>query len=421
MGRRLGLRAFKTGAEQGDERTGVGAAAEAGDGGAISLPPTNAGGNGHPSPDSHTSHVPEPPTSGVVVMPAGLVRELFRDVTGLGSARDTATATKPSRKRSAMLLGLGAALGSLLAALVTFLVVPAIMQGEPAKPVAVDDALAEYRSQSGSDVTKVDGAPTDPALSGDPAAAASGGDAAAPAGGETAGTTATGSGSGSGASAAGSPGAPGSALLRPPQGVYTYTASGTEVTKPGSLPAESTTVGPTIVGIVTHGANNCWTLEYKYTNKHSATDTFCPGAGSLTSQGSTEIVVSYGQKVANKVECTPASARVVAGMTPGSSWQGTCTVVSSGAANNRTNLREKWTFVGVDTVLGAPAWHIRGDTEASGDATGTSEQHVWFAQSNGMIVKFGHKLRMVSYAPFVGNAVYTEEIEATLKSLTPQT
>lgn len=419
MGRRLGLRAFKTGAQQGDEGTGVGAAVEAGEGGAISPPYAKADGNGHPSPDSHTSQVPEPPTSGVVVMPAGLVRELFRDVTGLDFARGTPTATKPSRKRSAMLLGMGAALGSLLAALATFFVVPAIMQGEPAKPVAVDDALAEYRSQSGSDVTTVDGAPTDPSLSGDPAPTASGGDAAAPAGGETAGTAATGS--GSSAPAAGSPGAPGSALLRPPPGVYTYTASGTEVTKPGSLPAESTTVGPTVVGIVTHGTNNCWTLENKYTNKHSSTDTFCPGAGSLTSQGSTEIVVSYGQKVTNKVECTPASARVVAGMTPGSSWQGTCTVVSSGAANNRTNLREKWTFVGVDTVLGAPAWHIRGDTEASGDATGTTEQHVWLAQSNGMIVKFSHKLRMVSYAPFVGNAVYTEEIEATLKSLTPQT
>lgn len=374
------------------------------------------------------SQPPVPPTppspGGVVVMPAGLVRELFRDVGSPDSARAAAAAnTKPSKKRTLMLLSLGGLLGSLMFAVINFFVVPTILKGEPAKPVGIDDALAEFRAEGGDTGSDTAGGneqaiggsetavPGDPGQSPQETAAATGSTGSGGAGGS----------SGAAAGGGGTPSGQSAAVLRPTAGVYSFGASGSESTKPGSLSAETNTVGPTVAAVVRHSGSSCWSLELKFNSKHSSSDTFCAGPGSLNTSGGTADSISYGQKVHNEVKCNPAVNRVTPGMAPGASWQGTCAISTSGAASSTSTSNETWSFVGVESVAGTPAWHLRGQTQSSGGSNGTTDQHVWFSQTNGMVLKFQRKVGMTSAVPVIGNIVYSEEIGGTIKSLTPQT
>lgn len=385
-----------------------------------SAPTSNVPTTPLPLDDLEPPEPPSPPApGGVVVMPAELMRDLFRDASG---APASGKAGKPSKKRTALLLGVGGLIGSLVFALVNFFIVPTILKGEPAKPVGIDDALAEFRAEGGTgDDSGAYG--SDQAAAGDPSA--SGATAATdPTTVDSGTSTSAGesSGSGGGAPSGSAQGSSQAApLLRPPAGVYSFSASGSESTKPGSLSAETNTIGPTVVAVVRHGSGNCWTLEFMFNSKHTSSDTFCAGPGSLTATDGVADSTSYGQKVHNVVKCNPPIARVTPGMAPGSSSQGSCTLTTSGAASSTSTSKETWTYVGNDTVLGAPAWHIKGQTQSSGGSVGTTTQDVWISQSNGMVVKFSRKVSMTSQAPVIGNVVYNEQIEGTLKSLTPQT
>jgi len=361
---------------------------------------------------------PKPPLpDGVVTMPAGVFREMARDYGhGATDAAASAGGAKPSRKRTMLLLAIGGIVGSLIFALVNFLVVPLILKGKPAESVGVDDALAEFRGSEGSSSPS--------AAAGDQTAPDPG--AAAPAdAGAVADTSATGTAADDpGAAAAqteGDQAAQAAPVLRPPAGVYTFGATGSESTKPGSLSAETNAVGPEVAAVVRHSGNSCWSLELKFNSKHTTSDTFCAGAGSLNMTGGFSDSLSYGQKVHNQVDCNPAVDRVRPAMSPGASWQGTCKISTSGAASSTSTSQETWSFVGVETVAGTPAWHLRGLTTSSGGANGKTEQHVWISQTNGMVLEFKRKVNMVSTVPVIGNVVYSEEINGTIKSLTPQT
>jgi hypothetical protein len=364
---------------------------------------------------------PNPPApSGVVIMPAGLMRELFRDAGSPGAgAAAAATPAKPSRKRTFWLVSLGALLGSLMFALINFFVLPKLLYGEPAEPVAFDDALAEFREDGGSDSSDlyVEGGDT-ALLPGEVDAGAAAPEASTETGstGGGGGSSATAGAPQAGAAAAASKSAP---VLRPAAGVYTFGASGSESTKLNNL-AETNQVGPNVAAIVRHSGGACWSLELKFNSKHSSSDTFCAGPGALNVTGGSSNSVTLGQSVNNAVKCDPAVNRVVPGMAPGASWQGTCTLSTSGVTSSTSTNKETWSYVGAETVAGTPAFRLRGQGQSTGGASGTTDQHVWISQTNGMVLKFQRAVRMVSSTP-IGSVVYTEEIGGTIKSLTPQT
>ncbi|MCC7078625.1 MAG: hypothetical protein IT198_16010 [Acidimicrobiia bacterium] len=341
-------------------------------------------------------------------MPAGLVRDLFSDAARAGPVR-----TKASKLRTFLLLGVGALIGGILFALANFLVVPRLLRGDPAEPVGLDDALEEFRG-GGADSGGSAAAPeTDPTLTGDavgvpgqdPSSLESSTDVAGPESGTE--------------NQSAAPGA--AAVLRPPQGVYSFSGKGSESTKPGGLPAETSAIGPTVAAVVRHAGADCWTLELKLHTKHSLVNTYCAGEGSLTTPGSESEMVTFGKGFRNSVRCNPAVALITPGMAPGAAWKGACALATSGGTTGNSTLDETWTYVATETVLGTPTWHLRSITQSSGSATGSTEQNLWISQANGLPLKIRTQIRAVSSAPVIGSAVHTEEMELTVESLTPRT
>jgi hypothetical protein len=211
-------------------------------------------------------------------------------------------------------------------------------------------------------------------------------------------------------------------LRRPPPGVYTYDATGSERL---SVLDTAQEWGPTMPATVTHSADGCWTLRLDYNTNHWREQEMCPQEGRLVERRSSGYqAFDFGVLVENTTvsDCEPPDLVLRLDADPGDSWTTHCegsspeqgtTIVSDG-----TN-----TFVGVEELrIGGRtvrALHQRLQRTLSGDQQGTQDDHLWYAEADGLLLRAELSIRAETPSP-VGSVTYTESGEFQLTSLEPR-
>ena len=211
-------------------------------------------------------------------------------------------------------------------------------------------------------------------------------------------------------------------LLRPRAGVYTYDATGSERL---SVLATAQEWGPTMPATVTHSEDGCWTFRLDYNTNHWREQVMCPEEGRLVERTSSGYqAFDFGVLVENTTvsNCDPPDLVLRLDAEAGDRWPTHCegsseeqgtTIVSDG-----TN-----TFVGVEELeIGGRtvrALHQRLQRTLSGDQNGTQDDHIWYAEADGLLLRAELSIRAESPSP-VGTVTYTESGEFQLTSLEPQ-
>ena len=210
--------------------------------------------------------------------------------------------------------------------------------------------------------------------------------------------------------------------LLPPAGVYEYRGSGHESL---DKPPKSQDQGPVIPATITHQPNGCWVFRVDYSTGHWQSWNYCTSDGQLDEKGGQtyekwNFVVF--QVASTSTFTCPSSVTILPGMVPGDTWTQTCTGTTS-AVKGSVTTAGPYTYIGEETMtIGGTkvaAYHFHRLRTLSGAQTGTEDDEVWFAKSNGMPLRNVRKNVVKSDSP-IGKVTYTETGDFTLVSLTPQ-
>ncbi|MFN8050144.1 MAG: hypothetical protein U0Q22_01780 [Acidimicrobiales bacterium] len=210
-------------------------------------------------------------------------------------------------------------------------------------------------------------------------------------------------------------------VLRPEQGVYLYTGTGTDAL---SKPARSQTEGPDMPATVTHRGDGCWTFRIDYHTNHWQSWVYCPKSGGLDEQGgSTYQKWDFGVFVnesTSTFEC-PSSPTIRAGEQPGDTWTQTCHSVGTDAAG-ASQTTGPYRYVGTETLrIGTedvPALHFHRERTMSGSQRGTEASDVWFSASDGLPLRNERHIE-VRTDTIIGETVYSEDANFELASTVP--
>jgi len=210
--------------------------------------------------------------------------------------------------------------------------------------------------------------------------------------------------------------------LRPPAGIYVYRGSGTEHL---DKPPKSQNQGPGMPATVTYRADGCWVFRLDYSTGHWQSWTYCARNGGLDEVGGQTFerwdFVVFSVDSTSTFTC-PSSVTIRSGMLPGDTWTQTCTGTSS-AVKGEVTTSGPMTYLGTETLtIGGsrvPAYHFKQLRTLTGAQTGTQENDVWFAKSNGMPLRNDHHNVVKSDSP-IGRVTYTETGTFTLQSLKPR-
>jgi len=207
----------------------------------------------------------------------------------------------------------------------------------------------------------------------------------------------------------------------PPEGVYTYTGSGSESL---SSPPKSQAEGPEMPGTVVHGTDGCYTFRLDYSTNHYRVWKLCADESGLRETGGTvfqrwDFVVSTIDTL-EQTRCDPPAVVIAADMAPGDRWESRCEGDNSAIAG-RTVTDTVHRFVGWDRVRVGDerldAMHLRNRAVVSDAQTGTESFDLWITV-DGLIVKGRQRIVVDSDSP-IGQVTYTQEGEFSLVSATP--
>jgi hypothetical protein len=210
--------------------------------------------------------------------------------------------------------------------------------------------------------------------------------------------------------------------LRPPPGVYQYRGSGTEHL---DKPPKSQSQGPPMPATITYRADGCWVFRLDYSTGHWQSWTYCERAGQLDEIGGQTFerwdFVAFKVDSTSTFTCT-SSVTIRPTMRAGDHWTQTCTGTSS-AVKGVTTTSGPFTYLGDDTVnvggTKVAAYHFKQLRTLTGSQTGTQENDVWFAKSNGMPLRNDHRNLVKSDSPS-GTVTYTESGTFVLQSMRSQ-
>ena len=210
--------------------------------------------------------------------------------------------------------------------------------------------------------------------------------------------------------------------LRPPAGVYEYRGSGTEHL---DKPPKDQSQGPPMPATVTYRADGCWIFRLDYSTGHWQSWTYCAHNGALDEIGGQTF--ERWDFVIFKVESTStftcaSSVTIRPTMRVGDHWTQTCTGTSS-AVKGIVTTSGPFTYLGNDSIdvggTKVAAYHFKQLRTLTGAQTGSQDNDVWFATSNGMPLRNDHHNVVKSDSP-IGTVTYTETGTFALQSLRPQ-
>jgi len=212
------------------------------------------------------------------------------------------------------------------------------------------------------------------------------------------------------------------AVLRPPQGVYLYSGSGTDsLDKPPKDQAE----GPDMPATVTHRADGCWTFRIDYSTNHWQSWDYCPRHGDLDEAGGTSYQKWDFGVLVNETTSTfvcDSAVTIKAAQKPGDTWTQSCTGTSTGTEGKALSTGP-YRYVGPDTVdVGGQqvrAYRYHRERTMSGAQTGTEASDVWFSADTGMPLRNERKIEAKS-STIIGDVGYTEVANFHLTGLQPK-
>ena len=209
---------------------------------------------------------------------------------------------------------------------------------------------------------------------------------------------------------------PAGPLGPPPDGVYTYRATGAWATTAPLFGTERRELPPTVPATLRTDGDG-WTMTFQYFDKHRTSLRFrgVPGP-TLEEPGGDTDGVRFGLAVHTTMTCTPAA--VVRPVAPGTSWSQACRTVSTGVMSAAQDLPSATTLVGVERleVGGVPvdAWHVRRESMVGGSQTGALRRDTWYSTKDGLL------LRLETDSRTSGLADHVEAIRLELESLSPR-
>jgi hypothetical protein len=202
----------------------------------------------------------------------------------------------------------------------------------------------------------------------------------------------------------------------PPDGVYTYRASGSWATTAPLFGTERRELPQTVPATLQADADG-WTMTFQYFDKHRTSLRYQGLTGPTLEEpvGETD-GLRFGLAIHTTMSCAPAA--VVRPVAPGASWTQECRAVSTGVMGATQDLPSTSTFLGVERldVGGVPvdAWHVRRASAVAGSQTGTLRRDTWYATTDGLL------LRLEAESRTSGIADHVESIRLELASLSPR-
>ena len=210
-------------------------------------------------------------------------------------------------------------------------------------------------------------------------------------------------------------------VLRPPQGVYRYTGSGTDKL---DRPPKEQAQGPDMPATVTHHPDGCWTFRIDYSTNHWQSWDYCPRNGGLDEQGGTTYQKwDFGVFVNESTSTfTCNSPTIKADQKPGDTWQQSCTGTTTGS-EGVARTAGPYRYVGPETLeIGGQrvrAYRYHRERTSSGSQSGGEQSDVWFSAETGMPLRNQRHLEART-STIIGDVSYTEDAEFRLSSIRPQ-
>lgn len=212
---------------------------------------------------------------------------------------------------------------------------------------------------------------------------------------------------------------------QPAVGVYSATGEGH-----GSLsvPPLSQDDGSPLPVTVTAGEAGCWTLRVDYNTAHWQTWDFC-------ADSPTSLVEHGGQTFQRWVvgpttidnlstfTCDPPAFAMAIDLTPGTSWDASCSGTNTQAAGTTTSAGP-YTYVGAEDIrIGTSTITVQRYHQArtlSGAQVGEESAELWIEPATGLPVRTERTLDVRSGSP-IGDITYREQGWWQLDALTPRT
>ncbi len=274
------------------------------------------------------------------------------------------------------------------------------LKSDEARPVAVDDVLADFRARASSTT-----APADTTTTADTTTAASTSAGASP--------TSAAPGTTQAATTTTQP-----AAL--PIGVYVYTTSGDEGVD--ALGGDRHPYPATTTMTVTDSGDGCVTIRWDALEQRWDEDTYCWQVDSWHLTAQTTFHSFFQQSDERQFTCTPQSLQLPADPEAGATFTASCS--SPGTGQSGASAEDvTGTVVGfeqlqvgddmVDTV------HVKYDTAISGQSTGNDTVERWYARDVPMLLVREVRSGVTNSETAVGTVRYDEQYELMLQDLAP--
>ena len=273
------------------------------------------------------------------------------------------------------------------------------LKSDAARPVAVDDVLADFRANSSSttapaDTTTTAGTTTPPSTS-------AGASATSAAPGTTAATTTT------------QP-----AAL--PIGVYVYTTSGDEGVN--ALGGDEHPYPATTTMTVTDSGEGCVTIRWDALDQRWDLAQYCWQPDGWRLAARTTFHSFFQQSDEREFTCTPQSLQLPAEPAAGDTFTASCNspgTGQSGASSEDTTATVvgfEQLQVGDDTV---DTVHVKYDTVIAGQSSGSDTVERWYARDVPMLLVREVRSGVTNSETAIGTVRYDEQYELTLQALAP--
>jgi len=211
--------------------------------------------------------------------------------------------------------------------------------------------------------------------------------------------------------------------LRPAQGVYAYTGSGTEHV---SFPSKTQYEGPTIPGTVIYKAQDCWSFRLDFSSNHWQSYTYCPKPKgvNLTSRSGWyrwDFVVTVVADTST-YSCRPTEIAIPATLIVGQHHTFSCRGTNNHLAIPPVIMSGYGEYLGTSTVVvqgkGLQAVHIREVASFSGGQTGSNVADTWYETGTYLPLKGTWSTEVHTASP-VGMSTMTASGRFGLSALTP--
>jgi len=208
---------------------------------------------------------------------------------------------------------------------------------------------------------------------------------------------------------------PGKVVGGPAPGVYSYKGSGFYELKVPVVGADKRVLLAQIPATLVHiGA--CWELTIQFFKQHSWSAQYCKdAAGTIVMRFWRGANQYFGRDVSWSYACDPADM-VRPKASAGNSWKQTCRPRGKPAEKSPPKHAQV-TFIRRESVdiagIKTPAIHVRRTIKTSGDQTGATERHLWFSETNGLLLRLSEK------STSTGMATFRSDWDVVLSSTTP--